>query len=75
MSTTGSRFGMNLISPVSAKEHLRFMVTAQRMTATVFVDFLRQLTHNRGRPVFLIVDNHSTLKARMVKDFIETPNG
>ena len=73
--TTGSRFGMNLISAVSAKGQLRFMVTPQRMTATVFLDFLRRLIHNQDRPVFLIVDNHPTHKARMVKDFIEQTNG
>ena len=41
--TTGSRFGMNLISAVSTQGQLGFMVTPQRMTATVFVDFLRRL--------------------------------
>lgn len=73
--TTGSRFGMNLISAVSAKGQLRFMVTPQRMTAPVFVEFLRRLIHNQERPVFLIVDNHSTHKARMVKDFVEEAKG
>ena len=73
--TTGSRFGMNLISAVSAQGQLRFMVTPQRMTASVFVEFLRRLTHNQQRPVFLIVDNHSTHKARMVKDFVEQTQG
>jgi transposase len=69
--TTGSRFGMNLISAVSAKGQLRFMVTPDRMTALVFVEFLRRLIHNQERPVFLIVDNHSTHRARIVKDFVE----
>ena len=73
--TTGSRFGMNLISAVSAQGQLRFMVTPQRMTATVFVEFLRRLIHNQKRPVFLIVDNHSTHRARMVKDFVEQTQG
>jgi len=73
--TTGSRFGMNLISAVSAKGQLRFMVTPQRLTATVFVEFLRRLIHNQERPVLLIVDNHSTHKARMVKDFVEQTCG
>jgi hypothetical protein len=50
---------------------LRFMVTPQRMPATVFVEFLRRLIHNQEPPVFLIVDNHSTHKARMVNDFVE----
>jgi len=73
--TTGSRFEMNLISAVSAKGQLQFMVTPERMTAPVFVEFLRRLIHNQERPVFLIVDNHSTHKARMVKDFVAETKG
>lgn len=55
MGATGSPFRMNLISAVSARGQLRFMVTPQRMTATVFVTFLRRPTHNEDRPVFPIV--------------------
>ncbi|HUY24359.1 MAG TPA: transposase [Candidatus Saccharimonadales bacterium] len=73
--TTASRFGMNLISAVSAKGQLRFMVTPQRMTAPVFVEFLRWLIHNQQRPVFFIGDNHSTHKARMVKDLVDETKG
>ena len=69
--TPGSCFGMNLISAVSATGQLRFMVTPQRMTATVFIEFLRRLIYNQGRPVFLIVDTHSTHEARMVQDVVE----
>lgn len=63
MRTTGSRAGMNLISAVSTQGQLRFMVTPQRMTASVFVEFLRRLIRSQKRPVFLIVDNQSTHKA------------
>jgi hypothetical protein len=56
---TGSRFGMNLISAVSANGQLRFMATPDRTTAPVFVAFRRRLIHQQERPVFLIVDNHS----------------
>jgi transposase len=69
--TTGSRFGMNLISAVSANGQLRFMANPDPTTAPVFVEFLRRLIHNEERPVFLIVDNHSTHRARIVKDFVE----
>ena len=44
--TTGRRFGMNQISAVSAEGQLRFMVTPQRMTATVVIEFLRRLIYN-----------------------------
>ncbi len=73
--TPGSGFGMNLISALSAKGQLRFMVTPQRKTATVFIEFLRRLTHNQERPGFLIVDSHSPHKAHMVQDFVEETKG
>lgn len=73
--TMGRRFGMNLISVVSAKGQLRFMVTPERMTALVFIEFLRRLIDNHERPVFLIIDNHSTHRARIVKDFVENTSG
>ncbi len=50
-------------------------MTPQRKTATVFVEFLRRLTHNQERPGFLIVDNHSPHKAHMVQDFVEETKG
>ena len=66
---------MNLMSAVSAKGQLRFMVTPDRMTALVFVEFLRRLIHNQERPVFLIVDNHSTHRARIANDFVVKTSG
>ena len=45
------------------------------MTAPVFVAFLRRLTHNEDRPVYLIVDNHSTHRSRLVKDFVAETSG
>ena len=65
----------NLMSAVSAKGQLRFMVTPDRMTALVFVEFLRRLIHNQERPVFLIVDNHSTHRARIANDFVVKTSG
>ncbi|MDE2465013.1 MAG: IS630 family transposase, partial [Alphaproteobacteria bacterium] len=43
VSSTGARFGANLISAVSAQGQLRFMLTKGRVTAAVFIDFLKRL--------------------------------
>ena len=46
VSSTGARFGVNLISAVSAQGQLRFMLTKGRVTAAVFMDFLKRLLVN-----------------------------
>lgn len=72
VSTTGQRFSCNMISAVSARGELRFMVTKGRVGAKVFIDFLKRLIRDvRGR-IFLIVDGHPAHKAKLVKTFIES---
>lgn len=73
--TSGARFGLNMISAVSAKGLLRFMVVEGRVNATVFVEFLKRLLHNQERPVFLIVDNHPSHRAKLVAEFVASTDG
>lgn len=75
VSTTGARFGVNLLSAVSAQGKLRFMVAPGRVTATVFIEFLKRLLVNAPSPVFLIVDGHPAHKAKVVKRFVEKQEG
>ena len=55
---TGQRFGCNLISTVTNRGVLCFMVFRQRFTMRVFICFLRRLLRQRRRRIFLIVDGH-----------------
>jgi len=75
VSSTGARFGMNLISAVSAQGEFRFMVTKGRVGAKVFVEFLRRLLYRAERPIFLIVDGHPVHKAKMVDKFLAKHEG
>ncbi len=72
ISTTGARFGMNLISAVSPRGQMRFMVTKGRVGAQVFLDFIKRLLHNATRKIFLIVDGHPAHKAKLVKEYLKT---
>jgi len=72
VSTTGARFGMNLISAVSRTGQMHFAVVEGKVNAEVFIEFLKRLIHNRRKPVFLIVDGHPTHKAVMVRKYVET---
>lgn len=72
VSSTGARFGLNLISAVSAQGEFRFMTVKGRVGATQFIEFIKRLLHNMPRRVFLIVDGHPAHKAKMVKRFAES---
>ena len=45
------------------------------MTAVRFIEFLKRLLHNQTCPIYLIVDQHSTHRARAVQDFVQSTNG
>jgi len=72
VSSTGARFGLNMISAVSAQGEFRFMVIRGRVGATSFIEFIKRLLHGSDRKIFLIVDGHPSHKARAVARFIES---
>jgi transposase len=75
VSTTGARFGLNLISAVSRRGDFRFMGVQGRVNAEVFITFLKRLMQGMHKPIFLIVDGHPTHKALKVRRFLETVGG
>lgn len=72
VSSTGARFGLNMISAVSAQGEFRFMVVRNRIGAKQFIEFIKRLMHGSQRIIFLIVDRHPVHKAKSVTRFIET---
>jgi len=75
VSTTGARFGANLISAISAQGQLRFMLTKGRVTAAVFIEFLKRLLVNAATPIFVVVDGHPTHRAKSVARFAAAQEG
>ncbi len=75
VTTTGSRFKVNLISAVSPKGTLRFMATEERLTAQVFCEFLDRLIANAPNPIYLIIDNHPVHRSQKVKEFVQSTKG
>jgi transposase len=68
---TGQRFRCNLISAITNRGQLAFMVFERRFTAAVFVAFLRRLLRHAGRKVFLIVDEHPVHTSAAVARWVE----
>jgi len=52
------------------------MLTEGRVNSDVFLEYCRRLlADNPGRPVFLIVDGHSSHKSRKTKEWVQSTNG
>jgi transposase len=72
---SGQRSSVNMISAVSARGHLRFMLTKGKVNGLVFTEFLKRLMHAASRPVFLILDGGSYHDSRPVKDYVASLGG
>ena len=73
--STGARHRVNMISAVSGRGTLRFMVLPGNLNAGSFIEFLRRLLVGATRPVFLVVDGHSVHRSRPVRHFVEACEG
>jgi transposase len=73
--TDGGRFGLNMMSAISPRGQLRFMVVHGIVTAERFIQFLRRLAHGAKRPIFLIVDGHSVHRSSKTRRFLESLGG
>src|SRR3972149_1901446 len=70
--STGARFGLNMISAVSAQGEFRFMVVKGRIGAAQFIEFIKRLLHGAQRMIFLIVDGHPAHKAKCVTRLVKS---
>jgi hypothetical protein len=68
---TGKRFGCNMISAITNKGHLNFMVFKTQFHADVFLEFLRRLVWQNQSKVFLIIDRHPVHRSKRIKTWIE----
>jgi transposase len=76
VETTGARHGMSLISAITARGHMRFMIKEKGgVNATVFIEFLKRMMVGAKRPIFLIVDRGPAHIAKKTKDFVASLTG
>jgi transposase len=75
VEATGARFGWNMMSAISARGQMRFMVFKQTITADQICDFLKRLMHNAQKPIFLIWDGHPTHRSQKVKQCVDSFEG
>lgn len=67
---TGKRFGCSMMSTITNRGALAFMVFTERFTGAVMIKFLRRLVRHAKGKVFLIVDGHPVHKSARVRDWL-----
>jgi transposase len=75
VSSTGARFGLNVISVVNRQGKLRFMVFNGYLNGDLFIQFLRRLLYGASQPIFLIVDGHPAHRSATVREFVASTEG
>ena len=67
---TGQRFGCNMISAITNRGHLAFMVFHGKFDARLFIHFMQRLLKQTAGKVYLIVDGHPVHRAVIVREFV-----
>jgi transposase len=67
---TGQRFRCNMMSTITNRGRLAFMVFKERFTAAVCIRFLRRLVRQAHRKPFLILDRHPVHRSAKVKRWL-----
>ena len=76
VASTGARHAMSLISAITSKGHMRFMVKPTGgVNADVFIEFLKRLLVGATRRIFLVVERGPAHRAKKTKAFVETLGG
>ena len=67
---TENRFRINMISAISNRGDLKFMLIDESFNSKVFIQFLGRMLKGERQKIFLIVDGHSVHKSKMVINWI-----
>ena len=70
IKSTGQRFSLNMISAISNKGHLQFMII-ERFNGEVFMNFLKRMIRYSREKIFFITDGHPAHKTKMIKAWLE----
>lgn len=68
---SGDRFGLKLISAASPRGDMRFAVIEDRMNSEKFIEFLKRLHADAGKPILVIADNASYHISAKVQRFAQ----
>lgn len=72
---SGDRFSLKMISAVSPRGDMKFQCFTGRMNGKRFVEFLKKLRADAGRPIIVIADNASYHGSGPVQRYVEESQG
>jgi transposase len=67
---TGKRFSLNMISAISNKGHLQFMIIDGRFNSAVFQLFLKKMIRYSKQKIFFITDGHPAHKTKKLNEWL-----
>ena len=68
---TGQRFSLNMISAISNKGHLQFMIIEGRFNSGVFETFLRQMIKYGRQKIYFVTDGHPAHKTKKLNAWLD----
>lgn len=71
VNKTTKRFSCNMISTITNKGLMRFMIFKSGFNADVFLNFLRRLIYRQKKKIFIILDNHKVHHSQKVADWLK----
>ena len=67
---TGQRFSLNMISAISNKGHLQFMIIDGRFNGDVFIEFLQQMIKYSRQKIYFVTDGHPAHKTKKLMEWL-----
>ncbi len=72
---TGQRFSLNMISAISNKGHLQFMLLDGRFNGDVFISFLKRMIKYSREKIYFITDGHPAHKTKKLNEWLSENRG
>jgi transposase len=69
---SGERFAPEVISAVTVRGDMRFSFIEGKMNSARFIEFLKKLRHDAGRPIIVITDNARYHHSKETQAFVAT---
>lgn len=67
---TGQRFSLNMISAISNRGHLQFMIIKGKFNSGVFQNFLQRMIRYSKQKIYFVTDGHPAHKTMKLKEWL-----
>lgn len=67
---TGQRFSLNMISAISNRGHLQFMIIDGRFNGEVFIEFLKRMIRYSNQKIYFVTDGHPAHKTKKLNEWL-----